>query len=169
MEAFFFTILAFYWISLVYSSLYTYMRVCGTHITIHEAYVRAHASKGDPRLLLQTEQDWLFWRRYYIHNARNMQQSTCIALLCSICKILSLSLFFFSRSIPHRIPGGRGVGEGAERFEFSWQKNKSLSVFPVYPYPRFSNSGAVITVVILLFFVFFFFLFVLLTALQRYN
>lgn len=27
------------------------MRVCGTHITIHEAYVRAHAFKGDPQLL----------------------------------------------------------------------------------------------------------------------
>lgn len=27
------------------------MRVCGAYITIHKAYVRAHASKVDPRLL----------------------------------------------------------------------------------------------------------------------
>lgn len=27
------------------------MRVCGTHITIHEAYVRTDAFRGDPQLL----------------------------------------------------------------------------------------------------------------------
>ena len=108
LETFFFTILAFYWISLVYSSLYTYMRVCGTHITIHEAYVRAHASKGDPRLLCKRNKiDYFDVDITYItHETCN---SRVLASLSVQFAKYSLS-FFFSLNTYHTAyrKGGRG-------------------------------------------------------------
>lgn len=35
----------------IHLCIHMYMRVCGTHITIYEAYERAHAFQGDPWLL----------------------------------------------------------------------------------------------------------------------
>lgn len=101
------------------------MRVCGTYITItkrmyahtHPKVIRGFFANGT-RLTILTS---------ILHTyARNMQQSTCIAL-CSICKILSLFFFLLIHTTPHT--GGGGGKEEEERGLNSLGKkiNPSLS------------------------------------------